>query len=377
MREIIKKMEKNAKFILEKNAKFLIEAARRAPSGDNCQPFVYFVDSENTISIQHVESRARHYLNHLNVTSLISLGMVLESMKIEARALGYKLNIHLNELCGASNQKEWARVTISTQEVLADELAGSYHQRWTCREPFKQTMLSEETVRNCVEQSNQATSHVKIRYDKPLQKEFICLMSQADLFLWKHKKASVDFLKFIRFPGKEAQHAHDGMSTEELGIKPHEVLSLKLMRLYPAITPLFFHLGLKMMVRQVAKRNYLNSGGLVIFSVDSKQPIKESLIEVGKASMRVWLYLNQKGYVVQPTTTPTLLGYQAQNNLLPEGVRPEFKQFFSSLQEKWKQYFNVPENQSVAWGFRVGEPKDSTKMVVSKKLPIDEILKRS
>jgi hypothetical protein len=167
------------------------------------------------------------------------------------------------------------------------------------------------------------------------------------------------------------------MSTEELGIKPHEVLSLKLMRLYPAITPLFFHLGLKMMVRQVAKRNYLNSGGLVIFSVDSKQPIKESLIEVGKASMRVWLYLNQKGYVVQPTTTPTLLGYQAQNNLLPEGVRPEFKQFFSSLQEKWKQYFNVPENQSVAWGFRVGEPKDSTKMVVSKKLPIDEILKRS
>lgn len=360
---------------MKKHIEHILTAAIRAPTGDNCQPFRFKVENSNLIRIRHVEERAQHYFNLENWASLIALGGVIETIFIEARAQGFHPELVLSENIGSSQNKEWALIKlIAASHPTNDSLANSYQVRWTCRQPLTSEMLSLETLNLCREQGKIASTNVEINYGKPTEVDFIRTIKTAELFVWSVKEAAMDFLKMVRFSANKSQRSTDGIKTEELGIKMHEKFSLKLMRSFPNIIPIFLKLGLKKMTQAVAERNYSQSGGLIVFLVDAKKDPKMALIEVGRVALRTWSFLNQQKYAVQPMTSVSLLGYQFQHQHMRKSVTKEFNSLFESTADLWKKYFAVPTGKQVVWAFRVGRLKESTVRQISNRIALQDLL---
>lgn len=360
--------------LMKKHLELIIAAAIQSPSGDNCQPFRFKIENNDMIVIRHIEKIAKHYLNYNNAASILSLGAVIESISIQARSLGYFPKVIINECIGSAIDEFWASIQlISSSEITQDNLASYLTKRFTCREPFRSEILAESVIGECIREAKIASSKVNLFFGKPIEDEFISYLEESDLYIWKHKEAAIDFLKMIRFTKNHLKTSRDGLSLPELGVKLHESISLWIMKVYPNIIPLFYYLGLKKMSQQVSKRNYLQSSGLVIFSIDSHSEMNLSILEIGQAVLRTWVYLNSQGYVVQPITTATLLCYQANHVNLPSTCLDEFKNLFINGVKLWRKYFNIPSSLEVVWALRVGLPIESTKITTSQRLRLEEV----
>ncbi len=363
---------------MNENVELLINAALKAPSGDNCQPFRFKIENSNTILIRHLENRGHHFLNHANCASLLSLGAVLESLVVEAAGLGLQAEVELSASIGSATGSNWARVILEKSESNLEDkhLVGAFKKRWTCREPLFNEPLSEKTKLECAKEAAISTPDIKIYFGKPEDSEFLKFLKTCEVFLWKHPQGAVDFLKMIRFPGPDWDQAVDGLSIQELGVKSHEVMSLKLMRKYPSIIPVFYHLGLKLMAQQVFQRNYLQSSGYIVFTAHPEKspcPMK-TIVDVGRSVMRVWLSLSSQGYVAQPATLSTLLSYQLQHQLLHPDVLPEYQELYRKAPDLWKKCFSISDGEQVVWALRVGRPLPSSQVYTSRRQPISSVI---
>ncbi|HTD53152.1 MAG TPA: ThiF family adenylyltransferase, partial [Thermoanaerobaculia bacterium] len=97
----------------------IVEAASRAPSGENCQPWKFHWDGE-ILSVLHDFSRSIHNLDCRYHASYLALGCLLESISLASSAEGWKVRFELDlpddREAGApleargSRASEWARV---------------------------------------------------------------------------------------------------------------------------------------------------------------------------------------------------------------------------------------------------------------------------
>src|ERR687893_1423221 len=71
----------------------LLDAAIRAPSGDNCQPWSFHLDGETRISIHTVPERAKSFFDYENCATSLSVGAVIENMRVQAASEGGKLQV--------------------------------------------------------------------------------------------------------------------------------------------------------------------------------------------------------------------------------------------------------------------------------------------
>ena len=85
--------------ISESQIRAIVKAASLAPSGDNCQPWCFHWDGRELV-VTHDEERDRHALNRAHHGSLVSLGCVLESIRIAAlhEGLSVKWTVVFNPL---------------------------------------------------------------------------------------------------------------------------------------------------------------------------------------------------------------------------------------------------------------------------------------
>ena len=70
----------------------LVEAAIRAPSGDNCQPW-YFRFQGNRVEIDLVPHRAESFFDFRHRGSFLSVGAVVENIRVQAACLSLELAV--------------------------------------------------------------------------------------------------------------------------------------------------------------------------------------------------------------------------------------------------------------------------------------------
>lgn len=344
---------------MENHLKQIFEAALRSPSGDNCQPFRFKVIDSNTIQIFHVYAVAKHFFNSNQFASLIALGSVIETIFIEARGLGYIPTVDLTADLGSHlDQMSWATIKLTkTSMPLTESLIGAFETRWTNRAKFRNDLLPLNVIENCKKQASLGSTEIELFYEKPSNKEFIRYLQLTEFVIWAHQAAANDLLKMLRFPGrKENDKPVDGIASHELGITSIETLIMRLLHNYPSLLRVLFFFGFKPIACHVTKKNYSKSGGIIAFSTKSNTNLKKVAVETGRAAMRVWLYLNQQGYVLQPLTGGSMLCFQHHNNYLTSPINSNYKNIFSKGQSIWRKFFNIPETNQVVWSLRVGLP---------------------
>ncbi len=72
----------------------IVQAASKAPSGDNCQPWFFEWDGGEKLYVTHRNDRGEHSLNRANHASYLSLGAVIESVRIASSSEKYLAKFH-------------------------------------------------------------------------------------------------------------------------------------------------------------------------------------------------------------------------------------------------------------------------------------------
>jgi hypothetical protein len=358
--------------------KHLIAAAQRAPSGDNCQPFKFKIENETTMSIWHSDQMAMHFFNVCNSASYISLGMVLETIIIEAT--GFNFETHYDFINSTEKDQEfacWARVHFTKKsDVKFDPLVGTYYGRWTSRMKYENAQLPKEMYDELVLQCKIASTDISIYHAKPTDKDFISYLKTSELYLWKYSQAARDFLKMVRISDSNKSETRNGIKLAELHLNLFEAFLLKMMMRCPLLIPFFYHAGLKKVTQLLAQKNYFNSAGLVIFCTPRSEIFETSLINTGRTSMRAWLYLNANGYAVQPNTLASLMPFQFENNKIPTSVDITDRNFLGTAADLMKTYFKISNNEHLVWALRIGKSKDKNNYVRSSRFKLEDVIKK-
>jgi hypothetical protein len=324
-----------------------VRAALLAPSGDNCQPWSFSWDGK-VLCIFHSEFRGRHALNPANHASLISLGAVLECMRIAASSDGYAVESTINwENVGT--ESAWAEVRFAAAVTVADKLAEWLDRRCTDRRRYRGGQLDAPCLR-AIAAENEKNKQVAVRV-APLTPALIEFIAGCEGYVWSHPAPHRDLMRWIRFNRKEAELSRDGMHWRNLAVRWWQSRVLYLIshwRRQRWVNRMGFLAERQRLVREELK----SSAGVLVFSAPGREVAR--LPEVGRLALRTWLQLNAGGYGVQPLTLASLTVYDAAQGLLTPEVTPEFRTHFEKGEAILRRELGLGPTERPIWMLRFG-----------------------
>lgn len=323
----------------------LISMAQAAPSGDNCQPWVFFADG-CVLSIFIDKEIEEHFLNRNSHASLISLGCVLEILRIGAAECGWRFD-----------QKKFDREQLGVElcfypvETKRQELLSYIDQRYTYRGFFKKADFS--LLESVSFDAGSPCCGIEVVY--PVGESLKRAMSSFDSLHWRYDQFRVDLLKWIHLTADAWKKSRDGFSLIELGLGLVDRAPLFFMKKFKAVRSLFSGV-LGWVAYSMYSKWLQNSLGIVFFT--STKSNDEALLEVGSVAYRFWLQCTRSGLAVQPLTNISLGAWEAYIGV--SKLQDQDREQGRLLYRQIKGLLGLGEGQSVIWAFRVGVPQSSS-----------------
>lgn len=333
-------------FVSDTQIRRIIDAANLSPSGDNCQPWRFGWNGVQ-LSISHVEERAAHALNLGNLVSAFTLGFVVESIRIAASAESLSVSVQYPRLFSSSDP--WATITFEHSRRGPDEFAETLKIRSTDRRLYhggdmpgidflrivKNDLFPSSQVRFC------ACSDELNRY-----------LSDCETFVWTHKPAHRDLMRWLRFTKRDVALSRDGMSWQSLGVNFVQSLVLRLCKNF-AVQRAINDIGFLRFLKLHTRAQLRSSAAVGCITV--RRPTFSNLIEAGHLGIRTWLKLNQMGYGLQPLASGSIFVFYRAAACLND---KELPQSFVAQVERGngllRRHFGIPSSEIPLWAFRTG-----------------------
>lgn len=342
----------------------VLTAGMQAPSGDNCQPFKFNVTGR-AITITHVEDRGGHALNYANIASFITLGCVLENMRVAAAEHGLRTSsefLFARQLQRHAGDQEWAKVELieDRQGTTRDRLADALFARHVDRRPFLPSQESLTRVSELVA-AEQPGQGLQLHTVQMLSVKLINLLLRLEKSVWQTKSSHKDLMRWVRFSQSSAAATRDGMPLATLGVSRGEGVALWLARSF-LVQRLMNPLGALQKIAAVARHNILSSSGFVLVSGEGATP--HELVEAGRVMQRIWLQCNAAGFGVQPLSlipmglSAIASGHQSALH------RVDLAPVWHEAGEELRAVFGIGDRQPL-WLFRVGKASTPTKSLQS------------
>ena len=337
----------------------IVEAASRAPSGENCQPWRYHWDGE-TLSVLHDYSRSIHNLDCRHHASYLALGCLVESIAIASSAEGWKARIEL-ELpddpkgdatteARDSQAAAWARVGFESTSSRPDPLADTLALRATDRRLHLGGSLEEPVFRQILDEASRYPT-CGLRFQENASGELLNYLARAETYVWKQPAAHRDLMRWIRFDRRQVQATRDGLPWPSLAINYLQSRLLRLCRSF-RVQRLLNRPAFLFYVRRMTKNQIRSSAALGCLTVRTMDP--KSLVDAGRLGFRVWLWLNRSGYGFHPMTIGSLSIYNYRAGTLQMGASNEFVRLFASGLAVLRRAFGFSSSEVPVWMFRTG-----------------------
>jgi hypothetical protein len=328
--------------------KSIVEAAARAPSGDNVQPWNFTWNGE-TLTVRFRPDLARHVLDAGFSASTIALGCLLESFRIAASVHGLSARFAFS---GVPEQEgPCAEIRFVDDGRPPDALASALPNRTTDRRLYRRGSIP---TKDLVEIWGEFDRKDVARFDcaGSISRDLLNFIVSAESLAGRHSSILPDTLPWIRFSRKEVARTQDGMPWRGTGVGLLEYPVLYLMRLLPQTFQLFRRTGMGAMQAARVKRLLQSSAGLLCLSTSETGP--QALVSIGRLSMRLWLRLSQLGYGVQPLAISSLLMYNARHGMLDPETGQLFGGRYPEGERLFRREFGIPEGAEPVWLLRIG-----------------------
>jgi len=350
----------------------ILEAAIKAPTGGNCQPWKFAYRNSNLYLLHDIHfSYSLLDFDHLG--SYFSFGAVIENIRIKADELGYEIVYRLFP----NNEDKRLVATIgfnkSAKKLFTQELYQGINTRHTNRNQGKPQQLSTDLYEKFKESiSTYKNSSLKIITDRALMTDLADVLSTAEMMLLMHPQGHEEiFKKELRWSEKEVSETMDGMDVETLGISKAEIIALKVASSYNAVS-LLKNFGGGSAFKKMTKKAISSSMALGIISTDFYSDI--NFISCGMALERLWIEINNAKVSIQPVTQLVYL-LARLNHGNGEGFDDNYKNTFKSLNDKFYKLLPELKNREPVFIFRIAQA-DAPKALSLRK-PIEKVFAKS
>ncbi len=349
----------------------IVEAAQTAPSGDNCQPWRFEYDGK-ALSIFHIDERGHHVLNPKNYASYITLGGVLACAEIAAKNFGFSATTKVSETFDEASP--WATMTFTpdnSPDAGAKVLYSSLFGRHVNRNPYRGSRGdSNAKVDSTIERLNRSYPEIRVQLITSKWSDFLKVTSKVEGSLWKDQRIHKDLFRWFRFKKHNNELDYDGMPWRTLGVSIVEATMIRCFRNF-TVQNIANFLGFTTVIRLITLRNILSSSRLVLFTAKSSTP--NTLIDVGRVALQVWVELNASGWGVQPVSSVSLGVFYAK--VLPEMLDDPLFQSFATASDPLKQLSGHAVDETPVWMFRTGPAKPLGLESRAARLPVNAVLK--
>jgi hypothetical protein len=321
-------------------------AALRAPSQDNCQPWS-FVWRDAQLLVFHDAMRAASPTNAGDHFSCLSLGCLLESVRLAAGAAGLEVGwrLALDERA-VDSQSAWATLSFAPRVDSADDgLAAGLAERCTDRRLYRGGDLAHPVFAQ-LGQGSPDDAVCKLYLRDNSDPDLLSYLEQVEGYVWSHATTQQAFMRWIRFDAA----ARDGIPWQCLGGSFLESRVLLLSRSYTIHR--LIQRGFISAAQRLLRHQIASSAGLGCITV--RAPHAEALVGVGRLALRTWVRLNASGFAVQPLAVAVIGVYNAHVAALPSDTLPRFRELFLSGEATLRAAFGFGETETPAWLFRTG-----------------------
>ena len=283
----------------------LLDAAVRAPSGDNTQPWHFAVNEpEGRVTLLLDPARDPSPMNTGQRMARIALGAALENMVRTAHFNGWSVT-------DTSTTAPTLTVDVSRSAPRAGRIEPTILQRVTNRRVYDGRTLPPDLLQSLQRQTPEQ-DRIRCRWivHRPDLRQWADFIARTDAILLADPAIREAFLGNVRFDASSHASVAEGLSLAALELSRLDRLALRTLRRLPQW--LVLRCGVPRLFARHARRLVESASGLcLVVAPDDRQ---ETDVRVGRAVQHVWLALTAAGLAVQPMMSPLVL-----DNILEHG----------------------------------------------------------
>ncbi|HEY6728800.1 MAG TPA: Rv1355c family protein [Polyangiaceae bacterium] len=285
----------------------LVEAALRAPSGANEQPWTWCVRGPNLWLV----GRARFgesLLNYGDIATQLAVGAATENLVLRAHQLGFSVKLERNvehaavvgfRFFGGSERPRGA------ESHAYDALASAIEARHTNRRRTAGGTLASDALA-ALSAVAASVPRCKLQFvsDRPALAEVADVAARAERIRMLHPAGHDDMVREIRWTLEEAEATRDGIDLRTLDLSATELCGLKLLR-SPGVPALLKRWRGGRGLEKLTKSSLLASSAVGLLT--TSQQTAQGRVDAGRALERIWLSATELGISLQPHTAAVLL----------------------------------------------------------------------
>ncbi len=282
--------------MLEQDIEVILTAGIAAPSADNSQPWQYEFDGR-CLKLWIDKSRAGGISDARYVLSDLALGAVIESMRIQASALGYATEVSYFP----DERQEFHVATLSwtVAEPHDLQLAGAILQRHTDRRFPWQGPVKQELKQAMIDQASMFPHTGLLWLDAPEQRRAgLALLRRAEALRFRTQALHQELFSSIHFDIGWQEIAPEGLSPATLAVEAPMRPLFSSLRHWSLIRALSALGADKMLGFRSAALPACLSPGLGILTTRAINRV--GIIDSGRALQRMWLQATLQGLSFQP-----------------------------------------------------------------------------
>ena len=275
-----------------------VDSARFYPSGDNCQCFrFHFSEPQQRLSIVYKAELAKHTLVYDDFVLTLTLGGLLEYLRIAFLHHGYAIDCHTHpEDFSPYHDHTVATLTFSSGAATTNEIKlATLKNRVTDRRAFLAPANLREDVTACLLDSPLDVSAHTEAVDDTLQFFSIC-----DSLVWQSRPLGMDIFNSVNF----TQAPLTGLPPKNLGISQLQVLPIKLIQKQAAFYDMFKWCGAQYAQTKTQLALWQSSRTFLCASHPINATWSQKVL-FSQQLMSLILRLNEQGYAFQPSTLST------------------------------------------------------------------------
>ena len=350
----------------------ILEIARWAPSGDNAQPWSFYVQSEDTLELRIHHQSGNVYEYRGGEPTLISAGTLLENIEIASAAFGKKASW---EYVGYSNGSDRIEVSFVDQAMSTlPDLFEQISKRSVDRRPYKMRPLRGSDK---LDLSNSVDENIVVEWYESLseRRKMASLTKMAtDIRL----RIPETFEIHNRIVDWDNRQSTSGIPSRSLGL---DAVTLRLMRWSLANksrTDFANFLGSPFFAAlQMDVLPGIFSAAYFTFRV-ANRPIERhaaavQLLKVGQSVQRFWLVATKAGLALQPCLAVLAFSHYGAS-AEPFTVLRSAQRAAAELAQRVKGTFADPDN--LLFFGRIGWPRSA---ITSRSIrrPLSQLIDRA
>jgi hypothetical protein len=345
----------------------ILEAAIRAPSGENCQPWEFAV-SEDEIGIFNVPERDPSLFNARQRASMVAHGALIENIMIASSALGFDAQLTL--FPETTNSDYIATVALHAAEPGDEPLYQYIKERNTNRKQYKPVALTPEQKAVLAGRAGWLhTGEVRLVETKH-EKHIICdAISLNDSIAFVNPHIHRFFFDHIRWDKREARERGDGLDIRTLEISPFQSIGFRLLKNWSLVTALN-KVGLSKGIALKAKNLCRSASAIGILMVEGDS--RENYLSGGRLLQRVWLEAARMGLSFHPMAGIAFLMQRVIRGETEDLAQQHIRRL-EIANEKIRSIFKL-KNETIVMIFRVGQGDPPSSR--SERLPLEKFVRR-